>query len=654
MPTTSPLQTIAMPGRYAFPVWATWVLERGPWGHPTLAMRTDHRADPFSEYLLYDLETGHYRGIVFDDLPEVWWGCLLRKPHTENYYALLPKRGIVALDWETGTTTSLGTVAFPDGELPRYAAWEDAETLWIITHGEHPGLYRATLTDATLTRVTDLAPPEKKTAYAYLPQQIALTPGGHIWMAFTPGLLVEMYDPATGALLIVRNQGEQEPVRFFETFVLVGEQAYDLETTGPLTALPPLPPHALAERWLDKVVGEDGGLYTQDGGALVYWGRKPSSYVIEPPSGDDRWQPGITWYAVHGRRAFGTSHMNDPEVGLYIYDADTGATHFEKLDWQPEKPQQFYSLHVGPDGGLYGSNYSQALWRVEPATGECRALGWAVPPRPGGEIWCFANADERMYFASYTQSWISVYDPAHPWHPGVAPDDNPYNILRLYDHAPDQHRPRDITRASDGLVYVASCADYGLSKDGALAAIDPATNTLAHVICPLLPDHQLISLAAPPSRSELYIGAYVGEWWLRATSGAYMVFDLASRELRAVHTTANTVTNLTLLGDLLLGVVRREWTIFFYNTVTAAYEPPALLYGERTYYAGPRPSRGTALIYQRGAVYEMDHARVLRQISPPGVEIAGSRFQEGVDGRIYYIDGAGFEIRAFTPTDLGG
>ncbi|MEK7271034.1 MAG: hypothetical protein AAB215_08870, partial [Planctomycetota bacterium] len=263
--------------------------------------------------------------------------------------------------------------------------------------------------------------------------------------------------------------------------------------------------------------------------------------------------------------------------------------------------------------------------------------GWAVAPRAGGELWCFANVGRRMYIGAYTYSWVSVYDPARPWDPGVRGGNNPRNLFRLFDHAPDQHRPRALALAGDGKVYLASCADYGVTRDGALAAIDPKTDTLAHVWCPLVKDHQLISLAPHPVRRELYVGTYRGDWWTSAVAGAMAVLDLERGEVVRRFDFPNTVQYLAAGAGIVAGLVRREWRMFFYNPETGECTAPELLEGAKTFFLGLRPSRGTWLVYQRGRLFEMEPTtRALRQISPEGVEIAGSDFREGLDGLIYF------------------
>ena len=651
-------------------------------------MRTDHRAEPFSEYLLYDLPTEQYKGVVFENMGEMWWGCLHRRPGTREDYAIRTD-AVYGLDWDTGTAIKFDSGGFAADELPRMAEWQDANTLWVLTHSEHPGLYRVTfsgrpgkpldalpLTRPSLTlgptsppgcevqrrvsveRVVGFAPPERKIGYAHMPSALMVTPGGRIWAAMHPGLLIVFFDPPRGDLRFIRNEGalsKPPKVGFHSEAVVIGNEAYDVETAERLPGMPPLPPHKRLERWLDKVVGEDGRLYDANpqSGALSLWGEKPPFHLIPPtPGSEARWDASIAWHATHGECAYGTSRFSDPNVELIVYHAPSKRITRKRLDWQPAKPQKLYSMHIGPDGAIYGSNYSLAMWRADPTTGACETLGWAVPPRAGGEIWCFVNVGQRFYFGAYTNSWLSVYDPARPWSPGVTPENNPYNILRLSDHAPDQHRPRALALGADGLVYLASCADYGLTRDGALAALDPKTNRLARVWCPLVKDQQLISLAAHPVRPELCVGTYRGGWWTSATDGALAVLDLKSGEVVRRFDFRNTVQYLAWdgVGSVLAGVVRKDWTVFFYDPKTGECSKPELLGGFKTFFIGPRPSRGTFLVYQQGRMFEMDPAtRALTPISPDGVEIVGSDFQEATDGWVYFRSVDEYDICRFRP-----
>ncbi|MEK7271033.1 MAG: hypothetical protein AAB215_08865, partial [Planctomycetota bacterium] len=371
-------------------------------------MRTDQRSSPFSEYLLYDLETGHYKGVVFENLGEIWWGCLHRRPGTDDYYALRPD-GVHAVYWSAGSAVNLGGGGFETGELPRLAEWQGSDTLWVLPHSEHPGLYRVTFEErrpeardneppfppapsrgsggragpprgealprVSMRRVADLFPAERKAGYAYQPSALMVTPGGRIWAAFNPGVLVVFFDPATGAVRFVRNEGSPEKFTFFPEAVLIGAQAYDVETGAELGAAPAIPPHRRAKRWLDKVVGDDGKLYDVDErtGALTLWGEMPTTHLVPPPPGDEkRWHASIAWHATHGERAYGTSRFSDPRIEIVICHVPSKRLTREPLDWRPAKPQKSYSMHVGPDGAVYGSNYSLAMWRVDARTGECR------------------------------------------------------------------------------------------------------------------------------------------------------------------------------------------------------------------------------------------------------------------------------------------
>ncbi|MBI2194495.1 MAG: hypothetical protein HYU36_21160 [Planctomycetes bacterium] len=656
---------VATPGRFAFPIWAAWPIDRGPFGHRSLILRTDHRADAFSEYLLVDLETMEHRGVVFENLPEVYWGCLHRRPDTSEYYALT-SADVYRIDWERGQAAPLDTGGF-SGKVLRTADWQGPDTLWVLAQSPEVELFRLSLaaTPPRVELIASLRPPVRKVGLDYVPQQLRVTPGGKVWASLSPGLVVSFFDPARPPARFLCNLGNDEleaegggrptPVRFLGDRVRIGMEDYDLETGDGLGRAEDAEAEPDAPAWLGLVPRPDGCLYFpgKSGQAGQLWGQRPPDFLQPHPEGDHRWQRSIGWHAVHGEYAFGTSSHLEPRIGLLTWHGPTARMEFRAIPWKPSRPQQFYSMHVGPDGAIYGSNYSMALWRIDPETWECRTLGWAIPPRAGGEIWAFTNYEGRMFFAGYTHSWLGVYDPSRPWQAGTGPGDNPRSLFRLFDHAPDQHRPRALAAGSDGRIYMASCADYGKTSEGALAAYHPRTDQLDLVRCPLIPGHQLSSLAAPPGRPEIYAGSYQGGLHGRSTGGAMAVWDIDAGRLKAVLPVSRMVSFLAATDDRVAGVVFGEWKVFFYDPATGAFTPPSLLGGRKCFYLGLRPSRGTFLLQQEGQAFELDPKSLeLRRLSPEGVFLDGSNFLEGTDERIYYRHTQGFDIWSFRPVDV--
>jgi hypothetical protein len=246
-----------------------------------------------------------------------------------------------------------------------------------------------------------------------------------------------------------------------------------------------------------------------------------------------------------------------------------------------------------------------------------------------------------------------VYDPAKPWHPGVEKEANPRNLFRLHDYIRDQHRPRALAVGSDGLVYMASCADYGTSTEGALAGYNPKSDQIEVRVHPLVAGHQLCSLAAPPTRRELFVGSYTGGLHGKSTGGALVVWDLDQRKILRTFDVPRMVSFLAATDDLVMGTIFGEWKVFLYDPRTRQFTPPALLGGRRTFFVGNRPSRGTFLLHQEGHAYDFDPAtQKLTEINPPGAFINGSYLQEGKDGEIYYVHADLNDIEGFMPQDL--
>lgn len=211
------------------------------------------------------------------------------------------------------------------------------------------------------------------------------------------------------------------------------------------------------------------------------------------------------------------------QKGLFgRFDPETGEVVTAQLEFAGSG-SNVTALRTGPDGAIYGGTYeTNALFRIDPATGGTTVLGGVAAGR-SGEILSMASTDDELYMGSYTHNVVTVYDPARPWAPGVDPAaSNPVDLGQVGD---EQYRPWDMVQGSSGDIYLASGAAYG-QLGGALSRIDASTHEVSSWRGPA-GDHNLFALAA--GDGEVYAGSTTHGDGVTATGDArLLVFDEAS------------------------------------------------------------------------------------------------------------------------------
>ncbi len=165
---------------------------------------------------------------------------------------------------------------------------------------------------------------------------------------------------------------------------------------------------------------------------------------------------------------------------------------------------QVFAVGAGPGGRIFGSTVLPLeLFDYTPATGELRHLG--NPTDVGGEIYSFATDGALLYLCAYPQSFLSIYDPAKPWHYGKTRDSNP----RGFGFMGDGHlRPRAMVIGPDDRVYVGSFAPYG-QTGGALGVYDPKLDVVAENYRHIVTNQSISALAFDPQTKRLFVGSSI-------------------------------------------------------------------------------------------------------------------------------------------------
>ncbi|MCG3146667.1 MAG: hypothetical protein PCFJNLEI_00101 [Verrucomicrobiae bacterium] len=305
-----------------------------------------------------------------------------------------------------------------------------------------------------------------------------------------------------------------------------------------------------------------------------------------------------------------------------------------------QHPQGMFQWNVGPDGKFYGSCYSHEMWEVDQA-GNFKNHGDIVHVH-GGELHFFTNWQNKMFVASYTHSVLTRVDVTQPtdnW--GTEAANNPRHILNLNREHDGQHRPSAIVATHDDKIFYISRADYCTRREGVLAAVNAVTEQVLHIEDPLVAGEQPWSLAASPTRREIYIGTN------RAT---FVVWDTEAMKIKrtiripprpgdGAMTSAmcevGTIRFLGAVGDLVVGnIFGGGFEMFTYHADTGVLDLPVAHPQGRVFGIFPAPRRQALLLRINGALYEFDGTTRLLYPEPlPGFETI-----EGPNGRLYIAD----------------
>lgn len=164
-----------------------------------------------------------------------------------------------------------------------------------------------------------------------------------------------------------------------------------------------------------------------------------------------------------------------------------------------------FAAGAGPGGRVYGSTaLPLELFDYDPASRELRDLG--NPTDVNGEIYSFAQDGKRLYVCAYPGSFLSVYDPAQPWHYGRTKESNPRGLGPMGD---GHLRPRAMALDPAGRVYVGSLPPYG-QTGGALGVYDPAAGAVTENYRHIVTNQGISALCFEPQTGRLFAGSSIG------------------------------------------------------------------------------------------------------------------------------------------------
>jgi streptogramin lyase len=165
---------------------------------------------------------------------------------------------------------------------------------------------------------------------------------------------------------------------------------------------------------------------------------------------------------------------------------------------------KLFVVGSGPGGRIFGSSaLPLEMFDFAPATGELRDLG--NPTDVGGEIYSFATDADRFYLCAYPNSFLSVYEPAKPWHYGKTKESNPRGIGVM---GKGHLRPRAMVVGPDRRVYVGSLAPYG-QTDGAMGIYDPQTDRILENYPGLITNQGISALCFDSGTGLLFGGSCI-------------------------------------------------------------------------------------------------------------------------------------------------
>ncbi len=203
-------------------------------------------------------------------------------------------------------------------------------------------------------------------------------------------------------------------------------------------------------------------------------------------------QTGIAYNKAGGRQIFQAYNLTSGELLSEVDISNEG----DGMD--------VFSLGTGPDGRIYGGVVSLLkLFRYDPYTSVLEDMGFPVVGQ-GGEFYSFHTCDGKLYMASYSDAYLTVYDPTKPWSTGTSPESNPRTI-GSFGH--EQNRPLAITSAADGKIYVGTVPSYG-KMGGALCVYDPATDRKV-VYRNIVSNQSIVSLTTGADGFTVYGGTSI-------------------------------------------------------------------------------------------------------------------------------------------------
>ncbi len=163
-----------------------------------------------------------------------------------------------------------------------------------------------------------------------------------------------------------------------------------------------------------------------------------------------------------------------------------------------------FVVGAGPGGRVFGSTAMPLeMFDYAPTTAQLRDLG--NPTDVNGEIYSFAHESNLLYLCAYPGSFLSVYDPAAPWHYGRNKGENPRGIGPM---GAGHLRPRAMVLGPDGRIYVGSLPPYG-QVGGALGVYDPKSDSVVENYRNIVTNQGISALCFEPQTGRLFAGSSI-------------------------------------------------------------------------------------------------------------------------------------------------
>jgi hypothetical protein len=299
--------------------------------------------------------------------------------------------------------------------------------------------------------------------------KITMGKDGKIWGGTFPSAKLFSYDPKTG---VVQNYGRMDPDQFYcyptagddgMIYCVIQFERTDIVLFDPekqsktsLISLEDRKPKRVS-----LVKGTDGKIYANFS-APHQWFQIKGDKMIEISRSDipfpQRSLPdGQTFRLIN-------------ESSIQIENPLTKEKREVPLRYEAAGSYIFV-VGTGPDGKIYGSSMLPLrLFVYDPNTQSLINLGNASIAN--GEIYSMRALGDKLYFCSYPEARLSVYDPKKPLRFGDQEDSNPRDLGPL---GGGQYRPRTMIIGHQGRVYIGSYPDYGL-LGGAISVYDPEKN----------------------------------------------------------------------------------------------------------------------------------------------------------------------------------
>jgi len=299
---------------------------------------------------------------------------------------------------------------------------------------------------------------------------LTTAPDGKVWGGTFPSANLFSYDPKTGES---ENFGRMDPDQFYcyptagtdgLIYCAIQFEKIDIVVFDPKTKSKTslIPPESRKPGRVNLVKGNDGKIYTRispsDRWFRIEVDKKLTevfeSMVPFPPRG------------LPDGRQF---HLIDNRV-LRIENPTTKEGREIPLQYEVSGAYLFV-VGAGPDGRIYGSSMLPLrLFVYNPENKTLTNLGKAA--YADGEIYSMGVLDGKLYFGSYPEARLSVYDPKTLLQFGNKENSNPRDLGPMGD---GQYRPRAMIAGPHGKLYIGSYPDYGL-HGGAMSVYDPRRN----------------------------------------------------------------------------------------------------------------------------------------------------------------------------------